>query len=175
MIGGAAATITGAVTWRITASVAGREPSEPTPELDETQAAVVPRIAPRGPLGLTVYEYEYESVRIANLAELMRDEPVPFSYPGAGQTALLVKLGRRAKGGAGANSDVVAFSDICTHMGCPLGASYNGQHKMLGPCPCHVTTFDLTRRGAREGVFRLPNSVFLRWLSFPTERTAGFA
>ena len=45
------------------------------------------------------------------------------------------------------DSDVVAFSDICTHMGCPLGASYNGQHKMLGPCPCHFTTFDLTRRG----------------------------
>jgi arsenite oxidase small subunit len=33
-------------------------------------------------------------------------------------------------------------------MGGPVGAdSYKSEHKLLGPCPLHLTTFDLTRHG----------------------------
>lgn len=46
-----------------------------------------------------------------------------------------------------------AFSNVCTHMGCALirtdGAplTRSGGALLCGPCPCHGTTFDLTRRG----------------------------
>ena len=31
--------------------------------------------------------------------------------------------------------------------GWPLNGSYKAKHKALGPCPLHLTTFDLTRHG----------------------------
>jgi arsenite oxidase small subunit len=108
----------------------------PTPPLSPASAA---------PLGLTVLQYEPQ--RIANLAELEIDRPKPFGFPTPAQSALLVRLGRRAAGGVGPKGDVVAFSDICTHMGCPLGGTYSAGHKVLGPCVCHFTTFDLRQRG----------------------------
>jgi arsenite oxidase small subunit len=56
---------------------------------------------------------------------------------------------------------VAAFGNACTHMGCLLlqeppaagdldyGAPGAGRPELLvcGPCPCHGTTFDLTRAG----------------------------
>ena len=41
----------------------------------------------------------------------------------------------------------MAFSTLCTHMGGPLVGQYRGQYKVLGPCPFHLTTFDLTKHG----------------------------
>jgi arsenite oxidase small subunit len=60
---------------------------------------------------------------------------------------MLVKLGVPAGGGVGPQQDIVAFSTLCTHMGGPLAGQYRGQHKVLGPCPFHLTTFDLTKHG----------------------------
>ncbi|CAN5863478.1 hypothetical protein BH24ACT3_BH24ACT3_05350 [soil metagenome] len=42
--------------------------------------------------------------------------------------------------------DVVAFSKLCTHTGCPVGL-YQQQEALL-LCPCHQSTFDVTD-GAR--------------------------
>ena len=61
-----------------------------------------------------------------------------------------MKLGTEAGGGIGADKDIVAFSSLCTHMGWGLSdtrITYRKEHKMLGPCPLHLTTFDLTRYG----------------------------
>ena len=46
---------------------------------------------------------------------------------------------------------VVAFSNACTHMGCDListkqSVDLQGTY-LAGPCPCHMTTFDLSRAG----------------------------
>jgi arsenite oxidase small subunit len=60
---------------------------------------------------------------------------------------MLVKLGRPAGGGVGPDQDIVAFSTLCTHMGGPLGGQYRAPHKVVGPCPLHLTSFDLTRHG----------------------------
>jgi arsenite oxidase small subunit len=60
---------------------------------------------------------------------------------------MLVRLGVPAGGGVGPDRDVVAFSTLCTHMGGPLGGQYKAQYRVLGPCPLHLTTFDLVKHG----------------------------
>ena len=86
---------------------------------------------------------------IAKLSELVVDEPFDFEYPdeGAYAESILIKLGREAGGGLGPDKDVVAFNYTCTHQGGPLQGTYQAADKALGPCPLHLTTFDLTRHG----------------------------
>ena len=86
---------------------------------------------------------------IARLSELNVDEPFDFEYPDEGEYAesILVRLGREAGGGLGPDRDVVAFNYTCTHQGGPLQGTYQAADKALGPCPLHLTTFDLTRHG----------------------------
>jgi len=86
---------------------------------------------------------------IAKLSELAVDEPFDFEYPDEGQYAesILVKLGRAAGGAIGPENDVVAFNYTCTHQGGALQGTYQAADKALGPCPLHLTTFDLTRHG----------------------------
>ena len=43
----------------------------------------------------------------------------------------------------GAYNGIVAYSKICTHMGCPVALYEQQTHHLL--CPCHQSTFDLTR------------------------------
>lgn len=91
----------------------------------------------------------YQTRRIASLSKLKLDEPLEFNYPfeDPGSSNFIVKLGERAGGGVGAHQDIVAFNHYCTHMGGPLHGSYKKLHKAMGPCPMHLTTFDLTRHG----------------------------
>ena len=89
----------------------------------------------------------YTRRRIAALSDLKIGEPVQFTYPLQGQSNVLIKLGQPAAGGVGPEGDVVAFSELCTHMGCPMGTLFKREHAVLGPCACHFTTFDLTHRG----------------------------
>lgn len=91
----------------------------------------------------------YERKFIAKLSELVTDVPVTFNYPDNGQysDSILVKMDVEAGGGIGSEKDVVAFNLFCTHQGGPLHGSYKPADKALGPCPLHLTTFDLTRHG----------------------------
>jgi len=92
----------------------------------------------------------YPRKRIASLRELQADVPALFTYPDDDPTlgqCMLVKLGVPAGAGVGPDQDVVAFSAICNHMGGPLAGSYKPEHKGVGPCPLHLTCFDLTRHG----------------------------
>lgn len=89
----------------------------------------------------------YKRQKIGNLSALKAGEPVVFNYPYADVRNILVKLGTPAGGGIGPNKDVVAFNQQCTHMGGPLDGTYKGAHQVLGPCPLHLTTFDLSRHG----------------------------
>ncbi|MFN8076264.1 MAG: Rieske 2Fe-2S domain-containing protein [Kineosporiaceae bacterium] len=43
----------------------------------------------------------------------------------------------------GAYEGIVAYSKICTHMGCPVGLYEQQTHHLL--CPCHQSTFDVTQ------------------------------
>jgi ubiquinol-cytochrome c reductase iron-sulfur subunit len=42
-----------------------------------------------------------------------------------------------------APQDIVAYSKICTHAGCPVGLYEANRHTLL--CPCHQSTFDVLR------------------------------
>ena len=40
---------------------------------------------------------------------------------------------------------IVAYSKICTHVGCPISLNERTTHHLL--CPCHQSTFDLADSG----------------------------
>jgi len=91
----------------------------------------------------------YPRKKIAKLSDLKQDDPIFFRYPHDHYncTNILIKLDVAAEDGVGADRDVVAFNSLCTHMGGPLMAAYQKDHKVLGPCPFHLSMFDLTKRG----------------------------
>lgn len=89
----------------------------------------------------------YERRKIGSLAALEKGIPQEFAYPYPDVRNILVKLGVEAGGGVGPGKDIVAFNQQCTHMGGPLAGTYKDQYQVLGPCPLHLTTFDLTRHG----------------------------
>lgn len=89
----------------------------------------------------------YPQKRVARLGELKDGEPVAFTYPLEAQPNFVVKLGVPAQGGVGPDRDIVAFSALCTHMGGSLRGRYRHDLKAVGPCPFHLSTFDLTKGG----------------------------
>jgi arsenite oxidase small subunit len=91
----------------------------------------------------------YPRQLIGSLSKLKVDEPVIFKYPDKGRNSrtMLVKLGEEAGGGIGPDMDIVAFNTLCTHMGGDMSRTYLAEHKILGPCPFHQSTFDMTRHG----------------------------
>ena len=89
----------------------------------------------------------YHEFKVAELNKLKVGEPIAFNYPYDDVRNIIVKLGVPAGGGIGPDNDIVAFNQQCPHQGGPLDGTYKKQHQMLGPCPLHLTTFDLTRHG----------------------------
>ena len=91
----------------------------------------------------------YPRKLIGKLSALKPDEPLDFTYPDDGDHAesMVVKLGVKAGGGIGPDSDVVAFNYACTHQGNSLAGSYKADTKSLGACALHLSTYDLTRHG----------------------------
>ncbi|MDL5034678.1 arsenate reductase (azurin) small subunit [Pelomonas sp. APW6] len=85
------------------------------------------------------------ALSLGRLGTLRVGEPRSFHYPDARSPCLLIRMGMPTEGGVGPNQDVVAFSQLCTHMGCPV--SYESGLRLL-QCPCHYTTFDPERGGA---------------------------
>ena len=56
--------------------------------------------------------------------------------------------GKAADGGSRDNwtvDGIVAYSKICTHVGCPISLNERTTHHLL--CPCHQSTFDLADSG----------------------------
>ena len=45
--------------------------------------------------------------------------PVFFTYPDADSPCALLKTGQAVPGGVGPDKDIVAYSTLCSHMGCP--------------------------------------------------------
>ena len=84
----------------------------------------------------------FRAVKLANIRALKAGEPVTFMYPSAQSPAVLVKLGRPALGGVGPAGDIVAYSAVCTHMGC--GVQYK-EGRFI--CPCHYSQFDPAKNG----------------------------
>jgi arsenite oxidase small subunit len=86
----------------------------------------------------------YPSTRLANISDLVANEPFDVAYPDADAPGVLIKLGARVDGGVGPDGDIVGFTIICPHKGFPL--AYNAGDKTLN-CPGHYSRFDCERSG----------------------------
>jgi arsenite oxidase small subunit len=99
----------------------------------------------------------FPRVRVSSLAELSTGSVVIFNYPLEDEPNLLVKLGQKAQGGVGPDGDIVAFSQICQHLGCIWGYVAPGGSPAANPryvapapvgyCPCHGSVYDLLEGG----------------------------
>ena len=86
----------------------------------------------------------YPVVDIAPLSSIKRGTVMQFNYPDARSPAILLRLNEPAARGIGPNNEVVAYSSLCTHKGCPV--SYKPERKLF-ICPCHWSTFDPAKAG----------------------------
>ena len=97
--------------------------------------------------GVALLKAEYPRRAIGTLSSLLDGAPRFFDYPHPGLGNALLRIGAPAGGGLGPGREVVAFSLACTHMGANLQDSLRPLQPTLGPCPRHLTSFDLSRHG----------------------------
>ncbi len=81
----------------------------------------------------------YPRTSITTLRNLKKDVPIFFNYPDSSSSCTLLKMGQPVVGGIGPGRDIVAYSMLCTHMGCPV--LYDAGTQVL-KCPCHFSMFD---------------------------------
>ena len=108
-------------------------------------AAALPNTAEAAPAtdaGSTVLPYKAKPVGKAGA--LAANQPVTFTFPDASSPCALVKMGSPVLGGVGPNQDIVAYSTMCTHMGCPV--AYDAAQRVF-KCPCHFSMFDAEKGG----------------------------
>ena len=86
----------------------------------------------------------YEEKMIGHAGTLKVGQPVTFAYPDDASPCTLVKIGQAVPGGVGLDGDIVAYSSLCTHMGCPV--VYDGGSSTFR-CPCHFSSFDAELSG----------------------------
>jgi arsenite oxidase small subunit len=103
---------------------------------------IAPARAEPVPPGATTLPYPSKPLAAANT--LRENTPVDFAYPDENSPCVLIKTGRAVPGGVGPNQDIVAYSMLCTHMGCPV--AYDAQARTF-KCPCHFSIFDPERSG----------------------------
>lgn len=70
--------------------------------------------------------------------------PQSFNYPDADSPCMMFKMGQPVPGGVGPDGDIVAYSIMCTHQGCPL--NWDPETSTL-KCPCHFSMFDAELSG----------------------------
>lgn len=102
----------------------------------------------------TVLPYPQQS--IAPVAQFVAGTPIPFSYPDASSPCVAVKLGMPTLGGVGPDKDIVAYSILCTHMGCPVVFDSDTN---IFRCNCHYSMFDVEKDGqmiAGQAIENLP-------------------
>lgn len=100
----------------------------------------------------------FPKVKISELSTLQVNQPISFYYPLDNEPNILVKLGQKAEGGVGPDGDIVAFSQLCQHLGCLYGYQAPGSsptcdatYKASGPlgyCCCHGSVYDFVKGGA---------------------------
>mgnify|MGYP000179710431 CR=1 FL=1 len=86
----------------------------------------------------------YPAKDLGKAGALRPNTPVSFTYPDAASPCVMVKMGAPVPGGVGPDKDIVAYSVLCTHMGCQV--AYEQATKTF-KCPCHYSTFDAEQTG----------------------------
>lgn len=81
---------------------------------------------------------------VAKAGSMKANVPVVFHYPDALSPALAIKMSHPVDGGIGPGRDIVAYSQICVHKGCPV--NYNSAEETF-VCPCHYSVYDPGKTG----------------------------
>lgn len=89
-------------------------------------------------------EPKYPRVVVGKAKQFVVGTPVAFSYPDGQAPALAVRMSHPVPNGSGPHRDIVAYSRLCVHKGCPVG--YNA-HTEIFVCPCHWSTYDPAKDG----------------------------
>jgi len=90
----------------------------------------------------------YSRKVIGKLSALQPGVASTFHYPTDDIENVLVRLNEEAGAGVGVDRNIVAFNTICPHMGGVMDeTSFKPKYSILGPCPLHLSTFDLTKHG----------------------------
>ncbi|MEF8882727.1 MAG: hypothetical protein V5A34_09425, partial [Halapricum sp.] len=66
---------------------------------------------------------KYPRIEVGSIDDLDRGDVSTFAYPLNGQENFLTRLSEEAWGGVGPDGGIVAYSTICTHMGCSIGGN----------------------------------------------------
>ncbi|MBI3525349.1 MAG: arsenate reductase (azurin) small subunit [Betaproteobacteria bacterium] len=86
----------------------------------------------------------YKPKALTKARGLKPNSPLSFTFPDEQSPCTLVKMGREVPGGVGPEGDIVAYSTLCTHMGCPV--NYD-QRTLTFRCGCHYSVFDAEMGG----------------------------
>ncbi len=100
------------------------------------------RNAEAADVGRTTLPYPVKTVAKARTLKI--NSPLSFHYPDPSSPCVMIKMGTPVPGGAGPESDIVAYSVLCTHMGCQV--SYDTASREF-KCPCHFSMFDAEKGG----------------------------
>ena len=92
----------------------------------------------------TATTLDYPETVVGKAAGMALDEPISFSYPDEASPCLAIRMGKAVPGGVGPEGDIVAYSILCTHMGCPV--AYAAEERVFR-CACHYSMFDAEQAG----------------------------
>ena len=106
-------------------------------------------------VGRTTLPYPQQVIGVAS--DMPVNEIVNFSYPDASSPCVAIRMGQATAGGVGPDGDIVAYSVMCTHMGCPV--QYDSESRNF-KCGCHFSVFDSEKEGQMvmgQATEKLPN------------------
>lgn len=83
-------------------------------------------------------------IGIGKAAAFKVGKPITFTYPDTAALAIAVKLSKPNRHGVGPHGDIIAYSQLCVHKGCPV--AYNAQDESF-VCPCHFSAYDAEQDG----------------------------
>ena len=86
----------------------------------------------------------YKPKSVGKAGGMVSNAPVAFQFPDASSPCAAIKIGAPVPGGVGPNKDIVAYSTLCTHMGCPV--AYDAGKRTFN-CACHFSMFDAEKGG----------------------------
>ena len=86
----------------------------------------------------------YPVKKVVRASRLGINKPLSFTYPDDSSPCVMIRMGYAVPGGVGPKRDIVAYSTLCTHMGCPV--SYDTKSRNF-KCPCHFSVFDSEKDG----------------------------
>lgn len=98
---------------------------------------------------------DVQTKQTANVNTMTTNDYLTFNYPLDNEPNIIVKLGVAVANGVGPDQDIVAYSDICQHLGCnPAFVHPGGAGPFCNPnysakvaamyCCCHGSIYDLT-------------------------------